>query len=138
MPDRPRGVTVQVLDMQPLIDRILDHARENIRPDIHGIEIQGRWAIGTDAGGKKHILCSEGVGWDLDDEPVKAPLFERFADEKRLSMVPLIEANLTTSTVADLPRQDEDLADFVRSFGARLERNFFEWYGILTNTEGDT
>lgn len=61
-----------------------------------------------------YILCTEGVGWHVTpDKP-----------DSEFGTVQAILAN-------DANKPEIDLADFVRSFGARLESNFWLWHARL-------
>ena len=62
--------------------------------------------------GEYAVICTEGVSWQVGDG-------FKFND---------YDPNEVPSTVEDLKAmrtgEDVDLADFIRTFGARLERNF--------------
>jgi hypothetical protein len=128
---RPKGVTVKVLDMQPLIDEILPEVRDKVRADIADVRFAFRLAIGTDPSGQHHLISSEGVGWDLDnEEPVQLDVYE--TGDGKIHMMPIARANVLLSEASALPATEQDLAEFIREFGSRLEGNFYEWHGILT------
>jgi hypothetical protein len=68
-------------------------------------------------------VCTEGVGWFIDGEgllPVNYHVGQfgsGYLDITPEELMPLI----SNETI--------DLADFIRSFGDRLENNFYSWVG---------
>jgi hypothetical protein len=75
------------------------------------------YALAEAPDGRTYAICSEGVGWEVtEDRPL---IVDTFAGGYALSL----------SEVTDRAERgtDVDLADFVRTFGARLESNFFQW-----------
>lgn len=137
MSDRQRGVIVQVLDLTPLKPEVIAFFQQN-DPTITDVSFSYRWATAVDPKGPHHLICDEGVGWIFsDDDPVEVDVYD--ATERRneeghqiMSTVPIGISRFTPSRLADLPREDVDLADFIRRFGDRLERNFHENYMLLT------
>ena len=72
-------------------------------------------AVGRD--GEIYILCSEGVGWKVKESTFTFNDYDR-------NDIPLL-------TIMQHVTGEMDLADFVRSFGDRLECNFALWYATL-------
>jgi hypothetical protein len=68
--------------------------------------------------GTAYVLCTEGVGWEVtEDRPL---IVDTFGGEYTLTLAEVRErAERGTDT---------DLADFVRTFGARLDSNFYGWH----------
>lgn len=76
------------------------------------------YALAT-AGADTYVICSEGVGWKVSDsEPLTVDRWNGAAYDMPLTEV-LHRADNGT---------DVDLADFVRTFGSRLESNFHAWH----------
>lgn len=77
-------------------------------------------ALAFDPSGKAYVICTEGVGWEVgsgfkvNDYDPSAPAY---------TVSDLVHDHTTGETV--------DLADFVRTFGSRLEANFGTWYRTL-------
>lgn len=142
MDERTRGVTVKVIDMQPLYDKWSAevHARN---PEITKVSASFHWAIGQDPNGGLHLICSEGVSWELPPEDagrlrpagypdlVDIDLYNR-TDPDKIAMAPIATVKVAAEDLRDLPAEDKDLADFVRTFGRRLEQNFWVTRDILT------
>lgn len=140
--ERTRGVTVKVIDMQPLYDEWSTevHARN---PEITKVAAAYEWAIGRDPKGGFHLICSEGVSWAMPPEdagklrpagypePVDVDLYDR-SNPNKIAMLPIATVKVTAEDLRDLPAEDKDLADFVREFGRRLEQNFWVTHAILT------
>lgn len=134
--ERPRGVTVQVLDMTSLIKQATDYRRKT-NPNVTSVSIYGGpWAI-AEKDGKLYAVCHEGVGYTVDDEdPLVVEFHGSYSTDKpgttTFDCVPFASASLTPADLREFPvSQEADLADFVRVFGARLESNFFEWFRAL-------
>jgi hypothetical protein len=78
------------------------------------------YALAT-VGSESYVICSEGVGWLVsDDEPL-------YVDTMAGEVVVILADVLTAARQG----ADVDLADFVRSFGDRLECNFYLWHRKL-------
>jgi hypothetical protein len=138
--ERKRGVTVKTLDMTPLYERIAEGVRDKIKPDVTAVTTPYNWALATDRYGRSYLVCDEGVYWPIgnDDEvrpsgtfgPTDFDVFdatERYSasGNRTMSIMALATVKLSLSDVEPLVSGEDDLADFVRTFGARLEQNFW-------------
>ena len=133
MSDRTRGVIVQEIDLTSVKSQLLTHFQEK-DPTITAVNISYRWATTTDPQGRDYLICDEGIGAVFsDDDPCEIEVHVD-RDARSMSLMPEGIIRFTPTLLADLPRAEIDLADFIRTFGARLEQNFAEHYGILTGT----
>ena len=114
-PERIRGNVVHLLDPEKTT-KFLQDKLDN--PDIKAdsmVVVNGEKGIAT--------VCGEGVGWFIDGEgllPVNYHVGQfgsGYIDITPEELMPLI----SNETI--------DLADFIRSFGDRLENNFYSWVG---------
>lgn len=139
MADRMRGIIVKVLDLDPLKPQIIEFLQTK-DPTVTDIRFGYRWSTIVDEYGRHHLICDEGVGAIFsDDSPIAIDAWdntERFDPEtgnRQMSLIAAATIRLTPADVADLPVTEEvDLADFIREFGARLERNFWINYETIT------
>lgn len=139
--ERTRGITLKVLDLSPLKPDIIKFVQEGKDPTVTDVSFHFRWATITDEFGRQHLICDEGVGAVFSDEsPMQIDAWdatERIDPEtgnKTFSTMAIVSVHLKPEDIADLPVIEEvDLADFVRVFGARLERNFWDNYLAITN-----
>jgi hypothetical protein len=144
--ERARGVTVQVLDFTPIYEMVIEKFKTK-RPDIDTVGTY-TWALAVDPAGNHYLVCDEGVGGEIsDDEAYGVDLWDRTEREVKetedggkaftLDMMAITTARLKLSDVREhLPVVEEvDLADFIRTFGARLEDNFWLWHDALTTKE---
>lgn len=79
------------------------------------------YALADAPDGRTYALCSEGVGWMVDaDNPLEVEGIGR-------------AATVTLDELQSAPGKLVDLADFVRTFGGRLEANFSMWHWKLSD-----
>ncbi len=112
-PERIRGTVVHLLDPEKTTEFLKDRLNN---PDAYSqpmTVVNGNKGIAT--------LCTEGVGWFVDENGVLPINYyvgqfgSGYIDITPEELMPLI-SNETT-----------DLADFIRTFGDRLENNFYSW-----------
>lgn len=134
--DRQRGVTVRVLDMTTVYEEIATALQNNGETKITEVDTPWRWGLATTPAGVHHLLCDEGVDFGPINDETHIPfeVWDR-SDPGMLAMIPVVAVKLHLADVKDLPSTDEDLADFVRRFGSRLERNFHLLHDIYTGSE---
>lgn len=81
------------------------------------------------------VLCSEGVG---DSTPIEkeASIIE-LARSDIMCIGPSFEVKVNAKNLHEFPVLSEkvNLANFIRSFGSRLESNFETWNRFLVNAE---
>ena len=128
--ERTRGVTLKRLDLSGLAAQALDVAREAGKDYSEArVGVGGSQAVTRDADGTLWILDSEGVGYPADGE-VTFPIY--LSNEGTIAIMPTMEAKLTEAELDPFITDDEvDLADFVRTFGDRLESNFWTLHRTL-------
>jgi hypothetical protein len=144
--ERTRGITIQTLDLTPIYEQIAEKIRE-FKPDVDAVKSSYNWALATDRHGRRLLVCDEGVYWGIgtnaDVRPAgafgPAPFDIYDATERRneegnllMSIMPLAEVNLALEDVEPLVSGEVDLADFIRTFGARLEQNFWNLHEEIT------
>lgn len=139
---RESNVVVEVLDLSDVKSRALTYANDRLddgdelwdKVSTYG----GDYGRAFDSDGNMFVLNTEGVG---GSKPVSKehPVFIEFhasreTDEGTVgTMLPVATAEMRDTDFADTPVVKEvNLADFIRSFGARLESNFDSWNRVLT------
>jgi hypothetical protein len=137
--ERARGVTLRLLDLSGIEEVALERYNQHLA--IDGKEPATAMRVGSDPyaviekDGTMYVVCNEGVGWEITDEhPLEIDLYpHRDKDGKQsFSIFPAMSASLKPEDVRDRTTETEvDLADHIRTFGARLESNFNEWYRAL-------
>lgn len=142
--ERIRGVKLQVLDLSGLEARALEH-RQMTHPDCYEVKIHGgEVALHKSSNGHLYSICTEGVGYVISDsEPLElnfhGSYYARDEDGEinpsshSFDILPFVSAELYPDDLKCYPVKEEvDLADFIRSFGARLENNFWTWFKELS------
>lgn len=139
--DRQRGVMLRKMDRDALSAMAVAHLKVS-HPDVEwvGANPEYDYVVGTaEAEDKSFIICTEGVGWEFSHaKPFTmwvSPLWVDPEDGKTVggmstASTPIYlhpdEVRRATSDV------EVDLADFVRTFGSRLEGNFHLWHRTFT------
>lgn len=76
-----------------------------------------------------YVICSEGVGWEVTaDRPLIVDGWE--TTDGGMCQVER-EMSLAEVITASVQGDDVDLADFVRTFGGRLDANVYLWQSRL-------
>lgn len=152
---RNRGVILQVLDLSALEAQALEF-RQRTRPDCYEAKIYGgKIAMKESRNGHIYTVCIEGVGPENGvtfDDPLEVEFHgsyyireESRVDENGNTILGEIipgshtfdfmsfgSTTLNPDELRSYPVLEEvDLADFIRSFGQRLELNFQLWYSVL-------
>jgi len=112
-PERIRGTVVHLLDPEKTTEFLKNKLNNDTVKSQPMVVVTGDKGIAT--------VCGEGVGWFVDDKgflPIDYYVGEYgsgYLDVTPEELMPLI----SNETI--------DLADFIRSFGDRLENNFYSW-----------
>lgn len=115
--NRTYGTMVHLLDTEKLNKLLFDLTGDE------SVKAQ-RMALVMDANEKFYTLCTEGVGWGVNDNGEMVILSSMFDDYE-----------FATEDVIDcISDETEDLADFIRTFGARLDSNFYQWQNRIGDT----
>ena len=121
---RPTGTAIHLLDTDKLKKLVTDVAIENGKPGANDHVEPDRLALVMDRDENFYVLCTEGVGWH--------------ADENGMMLIPCstgmswCEFEFRLGDVIDcISEETVELAEFVRTFGSRLESNFGLWYDKL-------
>ncbi len=132
---RPTGVTVQVIDLTPLLERavgLFSVTMSNDKVTLVDFKTRAsRWAIAPSARNEDTtvLLNTEGCGGYL---PYRIDLYGEYSNGD-VACTPTLTMRLTKPFVDELDiTGEEDLSDFVRVFGDRLEGNFWQLYRELT------
>jgi hypothetical protein len=123
--ERARGVTLRTLDLTAML------AGVPLTGDERADAGHAPFAV-AEHGGRMYVVCHEGVGWEVtDDDPLVIDIY--VAPPSHIAIVPKYQATLTPAEVREAATgPDTDLADLVRTFGSRLESNFWMWHRTLT------
>lgn len=151
--ERTRGVMLKVLDMSALEAQALEF-RQKTHPDCYEAKL-GKVAV-VEHNGTLWTICTEGVGYPIDEdnkfeaqfhgsyhvreESIEEDLLGRnvpgeiAVNKHTFDMMPFASVEMTREELLDnYPVIEEvDLADFVRTFGSRLEFNFWEFHRLLS------
>lgn len=156
--ERARGVILQVPDLSELIGQALSY-RQKTHPDCYEAKIYGgKYALGKAHTGHLWAICTEGVGYVVSkEEPMEFQFHgsyymreESLEDDllgrnvpgpikkgsHTFDVMPFGSVTLSVDDLKGYPILEEvDLADHVRSFGNRLEDNFWGMHEALTYNE---
>lgn len=145
--ERSRGVIVSVLDLSALEAEALEFRKQS-QPDCYEVHIYGgKIAMKESKNGHLYTVCIEGVGPETGvtfDDPLYVEFhgsyYERDENTGEINphrhtfdAVPFASCTLDPDELRSYPIKEEvDLADFIRTFGARLEDNFWMWHKVLS------
>lgn len=122
-------VEVEVLDLSAYKESLFLACED---PDgtllrLTTIFIYGRMVVDD----RVYLLNSDGVGHEVtDDDPIVIQFHGEIQKENSngISFFPVAQAGLTKSDILKLPViEKKNLAEFIRSFGKRLESNYRQW-----------
>ena len=142
--ERARGVTVKVLDLSALEAQALEY-RQRTNPDCYEARVYASpHAVVEAKDGTLWTICVEGVMYPIDKEQGFVAQFhgsyhlrndegEIEPNKHTFDMMPFGSVEISTEDLLrEYPVKEEvDLADFVRTFGTRLESNFWAAYDEL-------
>lgn len=136
-------VVVKVLDFSELETQAAEKFAE-AHPEHKNVtaKIHHKWAyVETPSG--TYVVCDEGV---MNVKPVSKehPVvldvcveYDGESGGRAFPMFPAYTMNLTDEFIPEIPVSGEvNLADFIRSFGSRLESNYYECNEALTKELG--
>ena len=125
--ERITGRMIRLLDVEKLTKLVYATLQaDGFSTD--GVEVE-RMAVVRTRSGKIATLCSEGVGWETNDDAGTLPIMTWTQFHQNYVYLP--EAYVV-SCVSD---EVVDLAEFVRVFGGRLENNFHIWLNATAGVE---
>jgi len=150
----PTRIKLTTLDLSKFEGEALEYLRAHAKTDVdlgkqdvkmpEAVRFTEAWgAVETVRG--LYALCTEGVGPDhaLTDErqlsiDVFVDRYEGDGDQRFISMFPACVLKLKPEQVREAMTGPEvALADFIRSFGARLESNYEQWRMLLEEADKD-
>jgi hypothetical protein len=130
--DRARGITLRVLDFDAFTAKITGEQSE-----YDALKIDYTYALAT-RGSATYGICTEGVGSEVPLDNDGNGLVVDWRGENKtetgysFSMFPVARYSFDLDDLAEFETGTTvDLADFVRTFGGRLESNFWAWYRLL-------
>jgi hypothetical protein len=138
--DRQRGLMLRKIDRDALCATALRHLRA-MYPETEWVSVRPEWdyVVGTSPqDGKVYVICTEGVGWEVAFATPFIPFFSTVWKDPNGEEVgggwgfntPVYLSPLEVERITS--EEEVDLADFVRSFGDRLEANFSLWHRTLS------
>jgi hypothetical protein len=120
------SIMVRILDVTTLEESALEYMKSHNHEDAIKAETGYRHGIVTTNEGVFH-LCDEGVGDDnpiTDDNPVEFFFFQR--TENSFAMMPT--ASIKIGNLSEYVTDEYiPLNEFIRTFGSRLDSNYFQW-----------
>lgn len=125
---RARGVRLTRLDFSALAVSV--RRRYGIPPNA-AVAVGHDYALGRHAG-RLYVIRSDGIGWEVTTKPLRLDVF--VASRRQTMIAAPYEVSLEREEIVwhEQPQTGCDLADFVRTNGARLEARFWAWHGRLT------
>lgn len=134
----PSTFLVQPLD----VSRLTDEAKASLiagQPhrvtEAHTIDLGPKWGLVTTPT-KRFLICTEGVGYDLSEEPAVLDIYA--TTEGHIAIMPVAQAHVTDHEVdAYFTPSGEPvpLHEWIRSFGARLENNYAIWERAIAQAQ---
>jgi hypothetical protein len=142
----PTEVEVTLVDLSDVETEALAYLRAHRQTDRelghddvqmpNKVRIGEKWGVVETPDGALYALCAEGVGPDnpiTDKQPLVVDVFidGYESDEPGRMFIPMFPACQSKLTPADLQEratgEKVNLAEFVRTFGARLDGNYESW-----------
>jgi hypothetical protein len=124
MSEREKGCMVTRLNKEGFIDCTIEdiaYSSGKTKESLVGLRPMYDWAFFKDWNGYTFAVCSEGVG-------SKKPVSKLFP----LRIEYISGDEIGTTILTTIPEvylgQMVDLADFIRTFGSRLDSNHWEWF----------
>jgi hypothetical protein len=135
--ERPEtGIEIGTLDLTPVFTQLLETWDWGEKGKPSKLSTHGSWGF-VEANGKAYVLGTEGVGYDLDEEPIRLGIYTEYGEKEgaSISMFPAVEVEFTDEDIEELRglvSGTEPLETFIRTFGRRLETNFSLWHKELS------
>ena len=126
--ERKSEIMVEVIDDVKFLSK-LDRKKANLPDGVNFKFFETQGIVRTKNG--TFILNTEGVGSSVPIEQKKVEL--GMTRDDRMSIMPEWIVKFNADDLKDVPISEKiNLADFIRSFGERLESNFRKWDSFLT------
>jgi len=140
-PRTPTTIEVTPLDLTATKERALAFIRENTQPDATEATTRSFGIVETP--GSLYVLCTEGVGTEhpvTDDEPLEIGFGYRITNPEgsggSFSMGDVATSTMTPDEIRECATGEPvNLAEFIRTFGSRLDQNYRIWLGVLTRAQ---
>ena len=131
MSERATGYEIRLIDADKLTDLIRERVVRihGANPDEAGRYSGGRSALVKTEKGIAY-LCTEGVGWWAEDDGTIEVEFHA-GMHTGYTAIPLEDV------VACMSSEKVELGEFIRTFGSRLESNFWAWKNAIDGIEQD-
>jgi hypothetical protein len=140
MSDRSKGLLVHRLDSEKLLELGLNILRlqygdldqtASVEPLVLvKTKDQSVWSV--DPQPRLAVICGEGVGWQEDEKNGLVTFWVDFGHYGSHALAVKVHPRVIEACVTD---ETVDLADFIRTFGARLDSNFYTWKSAIGQTE---
>jgi hypothetical protein len=147
---KPTEIEVTLLDLTDCEGEALKYVRAHAETDRSlgkadvkmpkGMRVGEKWGI-VEVGGEVYALCTEGVGPDrpiTDEKPLVVDMFVTGYEEDVeggpvfIEMFPKCSVKLTPEMLRERATGETvGLAEYIRSFGARLDGNYESWRSLL-------
>lgn len=135
------GVMIRVIDMNALANEALTIQNTQYTPNRPATRMTTTYDVGiVETPGGAFAIDADGVGGEITETmPLIIAFYPEWVDvngRKTLSAMPTVTAVINVSRLPSVPIMVErDLADHIRTFGARLESNFLKWKETLENAQ---
>lgn len=127
---RARGTIVTKLDLSKVKADALPFVQKQV-PEATGVSFRQTDYAVAEVGRKLFVIGTEGVGEEVTPfTPFEVEVYAEVPNS--ISILPCAILRLKPAEVRKAATGPKvDLADFIRTFGARLERNFDIWRNTL-------
>jgi len=139
-PRKSTTIEVTPLDLTATQERALTFIRENTQPEATEATTRTLGIVDTPAG--LYVLCTEGVGTErpvTDDEPLVIDFGYRISNGGSggsFSMGAVATSTMTPDEIRECATGEPvNLAEFIRTFGSRLDQNYNLWLGVLAKAQ---
>ena len=131
--------TVNLLDFTPLNEQAKEFVNRNRSGEEHATACRHSWSLGfIETGEGLFILDNDGVGIDhpiTADKPYSLEIYgertyinENGKEVTEFDMMPSCRLQLSDKAIRDhATGERQPLDEFIRTFGDRLERNYYNW-----------
>jgi len=144
----PTDIEVTVLDLSDVEAEALAYLRAHAQTDIDlgkdDVQMPSKVRVGEKTGvvetpdGSLYAFGTEGVGSSTpisDENPLVLDVYITGYEERGdgfISMFPSAQSKLTAEQVRErMTDEKTNLADFIRTFGSRLDSNYESWRKLL-------
>lgn len=118
--------SVMLLDMKRLKDEITAFAGDKLEKGEE-LYCSVDWGI-VEVAGSHYLICNEGVGSTLSIEEEDGKIDWHVRKPNSIELMPRFRTSVTPDDFPSICTSEIlPLDEFIRSFGTRLESNYWEW-----------